>query len=73
VSKLRILEADKDKSAFQEVDLGERRARDYLRSADKENIPPPVVRHGLKRLAISPGANESISRTPKVSLMCYGM
>lgn len=70
VSQSRIPEADTGKYVFQEVDLGERRPRDYLHSADKENIPPPGVGHGLKRLAISPGANEStvsIARTPKVS------
>jgi hypothetical protein len=70
VSQLRIPEGDKDQPVFQEVDLGERRFRDYLHSADKENIPPPG--HGLKRLTISPGANEStvsIARIPKVSMM----
>ena len=71
MSRVRIPEADKDQSAFQEVDLGDRKSRHYLRSADKENIPPDV-RPGLKRLTISPGANESttsITRAPKVSTM----
>lgn len=57
---------------FQEVDLGEREPHDYLHSANKENIPPPGIGQGLKRLAISPGVNEStvsIARIPKVSVL----
>ena len=72
VSHLQIPEADKDRSVFQEVDLGERRSRDRHHPADKENIPPPDVGYGLKRLAISSGANEStvsVARTPKVSMI----
>lgn len=64
--------ADRNQFAFQEVDLGERRTRDHRNSADKENIPPPISNHGLKRLGIPSGANESavsVARTPKVSAM----
>lgn len=63
-----IPEMDRDRYAFQEVDLGERKSRSHRHCADKENIPPPVANYGLRRMAMSPGANEStasLSRTPK--------
>ena len=69
---MQITEADKDQSTFQEVDLGEMKSRDRDHSADKENVPPARLNHGLKRLGISPTTNEStasISRTTKVSVI----
>lgn len=59
---------DSNGDQFQEVDLGERKSRSHRHFADKENIPPPVTNHGLKRLVMSPGANAStvsVARTPK--------
>lgn len=61
-----------EQAAFQEVDLGERKPRSYYRSADKENVPPQNSHHGLKRLMVSPGVNEStvsIARIPKVCVV----
>lgn len=57
-----------EQAAFQEVDLGVRKYRDHHCSENKENIPPPVSNHGLKRLAMSSGMNESsvsVARIPK--------
>jgi len=67
-SRLQVNEASKDQSMFQEVDLAEVKSRDRHRSADKENVPPPGINHGPKRLTISPAtteSNASIARIPK--------
>jgi hypothetical protein len=72
VSKLQIAEADKNQSAFREVDLGGMGPCYLDHSADKENVPPSALNYGSERLVISSSTDESTtsrSRIAKVSMI----